>query len=133
VAHATTTVLDLHSMQRMTAAAPATGTSSGAVRASFIVASVLLGLLVVPPLLFAVFLALSPGRSGGHPPPIIIPYLYLLYGLRFVAPAAGLLFLLGALLPGARAAASPRRRGIAIVLGALLLLGCAAAWLHSLR
>ena len=125
-------LLDVHSMQRMTAAAAAIGSSSGAARALFIVATVLLGLLVVPPLLFVVFLALTPGRSGGHPPPIVIAYLYVLYGLRFVAPAAGLLFLLGALLPGARAA-SPRRQGIAIVLGTLLLLSCAVAWLHSFR
>jgi hypothetical protein len=76
---------------------------------------VILGLLLVPPLLFLAFYfaAGGPKADTSHPPAILIPYLYLYFGLRFAAPAAAAALLVAA--------------------GFAFSLASVAAWLHQFR
>jgi len=96
----------------------------------FIIVAVILGLLLVPPLLFvAVFGA---NLKGGHPPAIIIPYLYLLFGFRFVAPLGAVLALGVGWLASSHSAAGRLRYGV-LAVGLMLCAGSVYAWLHELR
>ena len=95
----------------------------------FIVAVVILGLLLVPPLVFvAVY---REHLYEGHPPGIVIPYLYLVVGFRFLAPAGAALALGAGWQAGTR-----HRRGLrywALALAGLLAIGSVIAWLHDFR
>lgn len=91
---------------------------------------VIFALLVVPPLLFLAVLGFNPG--GGHPSPIIIPYLWVLLGFRFAGPVAAVLALASASMAFSRGASFRFRYG-ALVLGILLCLGSVTAWIHQFK
>jgi hypothetical protein len=97
-----------------------------------IVAYTVTGLLLVPTaIFFVVYFALGgPAQDHGHPPAIIIPYLYLLFGFRFVAPAGAAAGLAAALLPSRE---HTKARYVVLAVGAFLVLGCVVAWLHEFR
>ena len=96
----------------------------------FIIAVVIIGLLLLLPLLFfAVFVS---NLRGGHPPVIIIPYLYLLFGFRFVAPLGATLALGSRWLAFSRST-TPRFRYGALALGISLCVVGVYAWLHKFR
>ena len=95
-----------------------------------IIAVAIIGLLLVPPLLFlAVF---GSNLRGGHPPAIIIPYLNLLFGFRFVAPLGATLALGSRWLAFSRST-TPRFRYGALALGISLCVVGVYAWLHKFR
>lgn len=96
----------------------------------FIIAAVILGLLVVPPLLF--FAVFGTNLRGGHPPAILIPYLYLLLGFRFVAPLGAALALGAGWLAFSRSSTAPFRYG-AMALGISLSVASVFAWLHEFK
>lgn len=93
----------------------------------FVAATVLFALLIVPPLLLLPLVISNPG--SGHPPAIIIPYLYLIFGFRFVAPVGAILALSAGWLAFSRDT-TPRFRYSAVALGILFAAGSAYAWLH---
>ena len=95
----------------------------------FIAAVVVVGLLLVPPLVFVV--VYREHLYEGHPPGIVIPYLYLVLGLRFLGPAGAALALGAGWLAGSR-----NRRGLrywALALAGLLAAASVIAWLHDFR
>jgi hypothetical protein len=102
-----------------------------------IVACSVLGLLLVPvALFFAFYFAMGgPAADHGHPPAIILPYLYAIFGFRFLAPlgaVAGLLSLrVGRMDEPADGLIARRRR--VLVVSIALAVGSAAAWLHGFR
>jgi hypothetical protein len=102
-----------------------------------IVAYSVLGLLLVPvALFFAFYFAVGgPAADHGHPPAIILPYLYAIFGFRFLAPLgalAGLLSLRAGRLDEPADGLIAQRRRVGVVSIALAV-GCVAAWLHSFR
>lgn len=103
-------------------------------KALTITAYVVLGALLIPPILFFAFYfaAGGPAADKGHPPAIIIPYVYVLLGLRFVAPVGMLVSLAAAGLAVSRA--MPFWMRFRMLLLALLFgAGSVFAWLHQLR
>ncbi len=97
-------------------------------------AYVILGVLLVPPVLFFVFYYAAGGAASdtGHPPAIILPYLYVVLGFRFLAPVGAAMSLIAAALAFSRAMPA-RGRYLPLASGVLLLCGSAAAWLHQFR
>jgi len=96
----------------------------------FITAVVILGLLLVPPVVFvAIF---REDLYDGHPPAIVIPYLYLILGFRFLAPLAAALAMGSGWLAISRHRPG-RLRYWAWALGIALGLASGAAWLHDFR
>jgi hypothetical protein len=95
-----------------------------------IIAVAILGVLLVPPLLFlAVF---GTHLRGGHPPAIVIAYLYLLFGFRFVAPLGAALALRAGWLAWSRRTTHRWRYG-ALALGLALGIASAYAWVHEFK
>ena len=94
-----------------------------------VISLVILGLLVVPPLLFVAIFGME---GGGHPPPIIIPYLYVLFGFRFAAPVAAVLAFASAWSAFSRGATPAIQYGAA-ALGTLLCLASGYAWFHQFK
>lgn len=94
---------------------------------------VILGFLLVPPILFFAYFAVGgPKSDTGHPPAILIPYLYVLYGFRFLAPIGAVASLTAAWLAFSRAMPiGIRYRPLA--LGIFFCCGSALAWLHQFR
>jgi hypothetical protein len=102
-----------------------------------IVAYTVLGLLLVPvALFFAFYFAMGgPAADHGHPPAIILPYLYTIFGFRFLAPlgaVAGLLSLGTGRADRTADALIARRRRV-LVVSIALAAGSVAAWLHGFR
>ena len=95
-----------------------------------VAALVILGLLIVPPLLLLPFVISNPGH--GHPPAIIIPYLYVLFGFRYAAPVGAVLALGAGWLAFSRDA-TPRFPYGSFALAILFGVGSALAWLHGFR
>lgn len=95
---------------------------------------VILGLLLVPPILFfALYFAAGGAKlDTGHPPAIIIPYLYVLLGFRFVAPLGAAVSLTAAGLAFSRAMPAATRY-VPLAVGAFFSGGSALAWLHQFR
>jgi hypothetical protein len=99
-------------------------------KAMFLIAVAILGVLLVPPLLFlAVFGA---HLGSGHPPAIIIPYVYLLFGVRFVAPV-GATLAFGATWLAFSRRTSPRWRYGALALGISLGVASVCAWRYDFK
>lgn len=96
----------------------------------FILSVVIFALLVVPPLLFLAVLGFNPG--GGHPSPIIIPYLWVLFGFRFAAPVGAVLALASAWIAFSRGATPGFRYG-ALALGIIFCVTSVYAWIHQFR
>jgi hypothetical protein len=95
---------------------------------------VILGLLLVPPILFFAFYfaAGGPKSDTGHPPAILIPYLYVFLGFRFLAPIGAAAFLAAAWLAIMRAMPAWTRFR-ALALGLFFCCSSAVAWLHQFR
>lgn len=93
---------------------------------------VILGVLLVPPMLFLAiyFAAGGTGADTGHPPAIILPYLYVILGFRFLAPVGAVLSVTAARLAYSRSLPA-RTRYRLLALGIFFTLGCVAAWLHQ--
>lgn len=95
---------------------------------------VILALLLVPPLLFFAlyFAAGGPKLDTGHPPAIVIPYLYVLLGFRFVAPLGAAVSLTAAGLAISRAMPAAAKY-LPLAVGAFFCGGSALAWLHQFQ
>jgi hypothetical protein len=97
-----------------------------------IAAYTILGLLLVPPALFLAFYFAMGGTQAdsGHPPAIVLPYLYLILGFRFLGPVGAAVSFWAASLAFSRAL--PAWTGYRLLaLGTVFAIGCAAAWLHQ--
>lgn len=95
---------------------------------------VILGLLLVPPILFFAFYFAAGGTKAdtGHPPAILIPYLYVLLGFRFVAPLGAAVSLVAGALAFSRAMPAAARYA-PLVLGTFFCASSAFAWLHKFQ